>query len=120
MTELATTMTRPPIGRLKAVKPPKLLESELPGGLHSVFVTHRALPLVELRLVVPLAAAQIQKPAPTSVLSESLFAGTQSHDRLALAEAIEGLGGRLVAHVDEDRLVVIGSVLAEHLGPFLR
>ncbi len=119
MTDLATTITRPPIGRLKAVKPPKLLESELPGGLHSVFVTHRALPLVELRLVVPLAAAQIQKPAPTSVLSESLFAGTQSHDRLALAEAIEGLGGRLVAHVDEDRLVVIGSVLAEHLRPFL-
>src|SRR5271163_2362922 len=102
MTDMATTMTRPPIGRLRAVKPPKLLESELPGGLHSVFVTNRALPLVELRLVVPLAAGQIQKPALTNVLSESLFAGTERHDRLALAEAIEDLGGRLVAHLDED------------------
>ena len=69
---------------------------------------------------MPLAAAQIQKPAPSNVLSESLFAGTESHDRLALAEAIEGLGGRLVAHLDEDRLVVIGSVLAENLRPLLQ
>ena len=112
-------VTPPPIGRLKAVKAPALLETELPGGLHSVFVRHRALPLVELRLVVPLTAAQVQKPASTSVLSEAMFAGTERHDRLALAGKIEGLGGRLVAHVDEDRVVLVGSVLAEHLAAFL-
>ncbi len=112
-------MTRPPIGRLRAAKAPTVLEDELPGGVHSVFVSRRALPLVELRLVVPLAPDQIRKPALTSVLSEALFAGTERHDRVALAEAIEGLGGRLVAHVDEDRLVVTGSVLAEHLQRFL-
>lgn len=116
---MTTTTTRPPIGRLKAAKLPSLLEDELAGGVHSVFVSKRALPLVEVRLVIPLAPAQIQKPAQTSVLSEALLAGTERHDRLALAEAIESLGGRLVAHVDEDRLVVSGSVLAEHLGPFL-
>ena len=98
LNEMSTTatVTPPPIGRLKAVKAPALLEAELPGGLHSVFVRHRALPLVELRLVVPLTAAQIQKPASTSVLSEAMFAGTERHDRLALAGKIEGLGGRLV------------------------
>ncbi len=114
-----TTVSRPPIGRLRPVKPPALLEAELPGGVQSVFVRRQTLPLVELRLVIPLTAAQIQKPALTSVLSESLFAGTESHDRLALAEAIEGLGGRLAAHVDEDRLIMTGSVLAENLRPFL-
>ena len=77
ITEMSTTTTPPPIGRLRATKVPPLLESELPGGLHSVFVRHRALPLVELRLVVPLAAAEIQKPALTSVLSEAMFAGTE-------------------------------------------
>ena len=115
----STVALRPPIGRLRAVKPPVLLEDELPGGLHSVFVRRPTLPLVEFRLVMPLAPAQIKKPALTNVLSDSLFAGTDRHDRLALAEAIEGLGGRLAAHVDEDRVIVTGSVLAEHLGLFL-
>ena len=116
---MSTTTTPPPIGRLRATKVPALVEAELPGGLHSVFVRHRALPLVELRLVVPLAAAEIQKPALTSVLSEAMFAGTERNDRLALAGKIESLGGRLVAHLDEDRLVIVGSVLAEHLAPLL-
>jgi predicted Zn-dependent peptidase len=119
VTQVSTTTTPPPIGRLRATKAPALLETELPGGLHSVFVRQRALPLVEVRLVVPMAAAQIEKPTLTSVLSESMFAGTEHHDRLALAGEVEGLGGRLVARVDEDRLVVIGSVLAEHLGTLL-
>lgn len=125
-TETGTTETgtagngaRPPIGRLRAVRPPALSEAELPGGTHSVFVRRPTLPLVELRLVLPLAPEQIQEPALTSVFSDSLFAGTKHHDRLELAEAIEGLGGRLGAHLDEDRMVVSGSVLAEHLGQFL-
>ena len=48
-----------------------------------------------------------------------MFAGTERHDRLALAGKIEGLGGRLVARVDEDRVVLVGSVLAEDLAAFL-
>jgi zinc protease len=118
-TTTGPTIERPPIGRLQAVKPPAWLEAELAGGLHAVFARRPTLPLVELRLVVPLAAAEIEKPALTNVLSDSLFAGTRRHDRLALAEAIEGLGGRLVAHLDEDRLIVTGSVLAANLRPFL-
>ena len=114
-----TTLTRPGIGRLRPPKPPALLEAELPGGLRSVFVRHRALPLVELRLTFPLAPAQIVKPAATNILCRSLFAGTEAHDRLALAEAIESLGGNLDAHLNDDRLVVVGSVLSEHLPTFL-
>src|SRR5208282_5510468 len=51
--------------------------------------------------------------------SRSLFAGTERHDRVALAGAIEDLGGSLDAHVGEDRVVVSGAVLAEHLGELL-
>ncbi len=77
------------------------------------------LPLVELRLAVPLAADQIRKPAPVSILSRSLFAGTDRHDRMALAGAIEDLGASLDAHVGEDRVIVSGAVLAEHLKELL-
>ncbi len=114
------TITRPAIGRLRAPRQPDLLDTELPGGLRTIFARHRPLPLVELRLAIPIGSAQIQKPAPNSVLSRSLFAGTAQHDRLELAEAIESLGGHLGAHVDEDRLVVAGSVLAENAEAFLK
>ena len=118
-TTKTTTVTRPPIGRLSAPTAPKLLEATLPGGAHGLIVRRPSLPLVEVRLVVPLAAEQIRKPAPVSILSRSLFAGTDRHDRAALAEAIEDLGGSLDAYVGDDRVIVSGAVLAEHLKALL-
>ncbi|MGA3217841.1 MAG: pitrilysin family protein [Acidimicrobiales bacterium] len=115
----AQPTTRPPIGRLTAPTAPKLLEAALSGGVHGLVVRRPSLPLVELRLAVPLAAEQIRKPAPVSVLSRSLFAGTDRHDRVSLAGAIEDLGGSLDAHVGEDRVIVSGAVLAEHLKELL-
>lgn len=107
--------TRPPIGSLRAPTAPKILEAALPGGAHGLFVRRPSLPLVELRLAVPLAADQIRKPAPVSILSRSLFAGTDHYDRMSLAGAIEDLGGSLDAHVGEDRVIVSGAVLAENV-----
>ncbi len=110
---------RPSIGRLVAPTAPRLLEASLPGGIHALVVRRPAVPLVEVRLAVPLAADQIRKPAPVSILSRSLFAGTDRHDRVALAGAIEDLGGSLDAHVGEDRVILSGAVLAEHLKELL-
>jgi predicted Zn-dependent peptidase len=111
--------TRPPIGRLVAPTAPRLLEASLPGGIHTLVVRRPSVPLVEVRLAVPLAADQIRKPAPVSILSRSLFAGTDRHDRVALAGAIEDLGASLDAHVGEDRVILSGAVLAEHLKELL-
>jgi predicted Zn-dependent peptidase len=118
-TAKAGTATRPPIGRLTAPTAPRVLEAAMPGGTHGLVVRRPSLPLVELRLAVPLAADQIRKPAPVSILSRSLFAGTDRHDRVSLAGAIEDLGGSLDAHVGEDRVIVSGAVLAEHLKALL-
>jgi predicted Zn-dependent peptidase len=118
-TTTGPTTARPPIGRLTAPTAPKVLEAALPGGAHGLIVRRPSVPLVEVRLAVPLAADQIQKPAPVSILSRSLFAGTDRHDRAGLAEAIEDLGGNLDAYVGEDRVIVSGAVLAEHLKAIL-
>ena len=121
-TALPTTArptTRPPIGRLVAPTAPRFVEASLPGGVHALVVRRPSLPLVELRLAVPLAADQIRKPAPVSILARSLFAGTDRHDRVALAGAIEDLGASLDAHVGEDRVILSGAVLAEHLKELL-
>jgi zinc protease len=113
---VAAALTRPSLGPLRPPTLPKVLEAELAGGLHALLVRRPSIPLVELRLAFPLATTDIVKAAPLAVLSRSLLAGTDGHDRLALAGEIEALGGRLDAYVDQDRLVVSGSALAEHLG----
>ena len=56
----ARPTTRPPIGRLVAPTAPRLLEASLPGGIHALVVRRPAVPLVEVRLAVPLAADQIR------------------------------------------------------------
>jgi zinc protease len=117
---VAAPITQPPLGELRAPRPPSVLEAHLPGGVHALFVRRPSLPLVELRLAFPLSAADIVKPAPLTVLSRSMLAGTAQHDRLGLADEIEGLGGQLDAYVGEDRLVVSGSALAQHLGALLQ
>ena len=76
--------------------------------------------MVELRLGFPLAADLIRKPAATTVLSESILAGTARYDRSGLASAVQRIGGSLAASVAGDWIVVSGSVLADHLAEMLR
>ena len=116
---MAATLAIPSAGPLRAPRFPKILEAELPGGVHGLFARRPALPIVELRLVVPLASVDIVRPAPVSVLSRALLAGTDRHDRISLAEEIEGLGASLGADLHDDRLVISGAVLAGKLGAFV-
>ena len=53
-------MTRPAIGPLRAPRSPSVVETELTGGLHTVAVRRRSVPLVELRMSFPVAAAGLQ------------------------------------------------------------
>lgn len=106
---------RPRLGPLVAGRAPAVREEELAGGLHSLAVARRGVPLVELRLVLPLRAAQLTHVADALVLSESLFSGTERHDRTSLADSIGRLGGVLGANLSGDCFVLSGSVLAENL-----
>jgi zinc protease len=82
------TTSRPSTGRLRTPRMPTVTESELAGGLHAVALRRAGVPLVELRLVFPLSARQISQPAAPLVMSDSLFAGTDRHDREGLAIAV--------------------------------
>jgi predicted Zn-dependent peptidase len=53
------------------------------------------------------------------VMAESLFAGTERHDRAAFAAAVEIVGGSLSARAEQDRFEVGGSVLAARTGTLL-
>jgi predicted Zn-dependent peptidase len=71
--------------------------------------------MVELRLGFRLPGDLIAKPAALTVLSESILAGTDRHDRAGLASAVQRLGGSLATGAHRDWFLVAGSVLAEHL-----
>jgi zinc protease len=110
---------RPQLGAFRPPRMPSHAEEKLDGGLHAITVRRPDVPLVELRLVFPLAAAQLTRPAAPLVLSESILAGTRLRDRQGLATELERLGATLSAGVVGDRLALSGSALAAHTGEFL-
>jgi predicted Zn-dependent peptidase len=116
-----------------AVKPPAALrvppvqERTLRNGLRVMAVRRASVPVVELRLRIPVGppakkgggAAARARVAESTLLSETMLTGTADHDRHQLAEALQSLGAGLSASVDNDRLALTGSVLAPNLRDLL-
>lgn len=110
---------RPDVAALRPPRKQPVVEHELEGGLHALVLRRTKIPLVEVRLVVPLSPSQILRPATALVLSESLLAGTEERDRSSVAEEVERLGGTLGATLSDESLIVHGSCLASRLKDFL-
>ncbi|MCU1689022.1 MAG: hypothetical protein JWN61_3380 [Pseudonocardiales bacterium] len=103
------------------VRPRKLSVSEtvLDSGLRVIAVRRPGVPLVEIRLRVPMISGRTAQAAQAVLLGETLLAGTKRLDRAALAGAIASLGADLSVGVDADRLSIGGSVLAPNLPALL-
>jgi len=114
MTELA-----PPIATTTARRRQAVSEVELSRGVHCLVVRRAGVPLVEIRVALPLPAAQISHSAEPLVLSESVTSGTAAHDRSGLADAVGRVGGTLGASLSGDTLVVHASALARRLPDIL-
>lgn len=104
------------------VRPRKLSVSEtvLDSGLRVIAMRRPGVPLVEIRLRVPMISGRAAQAAQAVLLGETLLGGTKRLDRAALADAIASLGADLSVGVDADRLSVGGSVLAPNLPALLR
>lgn len=113
------TTVRPPVRDLAPPRAPAISSREISGGMRVVAVRRTSVPLVELRMILPLGSEQISNPAPLLVLSESLLAGTEYRDRSEIASAVERLGGTLGARVDRDAFILSGSALAWNLAKLL-
>jgi predicted Zn-dependent peptidase len=94
-------------------------EVVLDNGLTVVAVRKPGVPLVEVRLRAPFLSAKPHHPAQAQLLGETVLTGAAGMDRTELAAAIQGLGGRLSAGVDADRIVITGNVLAPNLRKLL-
>jgi predicted Zn-dependent peptidase len=113
----------PPLGEPRPQPELAVTEETLPNGLRLVVVPRPGVPLVELRLRIPFAAATAraaaQHTARASVLSGAVLLGTGSHDATGIAEALQAHGGELSVSTDPDRLLFATTLLAEGLAPVL-
>ena len=113
----------PPLGDPRPQPVPQAHESTLPNGLRVVVVPRAGVPLIELRLRVPFAAATAPEAedlaASTSVLSGAVLLGTADHDQTGIAELLQGHGAELSVSVDGDRLLLGTTLLTDGLGPVM-
>ncbi|HEY2792156.1 MAG TPA: pitrilysin family protein [Micromonosporaceae bacterium] len=91
---------------------PKTVDRTLTTGLRVIAIRRPAVPLVELRLRIPFAKANL---ARGDVLSQALFSGTASRSSVDIAAELQSIGGGLGASTDSDRLIISGDSLASGL-----
>ena len=115
----SVTAPRPAVRAVRRVAAPRLLDETLASGLHLVAVRRPSVPMVELRLSVPLAASLVRHAAGPLVLTGAVTAGTAHHDRASLADAFERLGGGLDAALDDDVVTLHAFGLATALPTLL-
>ncbi|MCF6745299.1 insulinase family protein [Blastococcus sp. KM273128] len=113
----------PPLGEPRPQPAPEAVETTLPNGLRVVVVPRPGVPLVELRLRVPFAAASARNAgvhaARGAVLSGAVLLGTQRHDQAEVAQLLQGHGAELSVSTDADRLVFGTTLLPGGLAPVL-
>ncbi|GAA1840256.1 M16 family metallopeptidase [Asanoa iriomotensis] len=95
------------------IKLPTESERRLTNGLTVIAIRRPAVPLVEVRLRVPFARANLARGA---MLSQTLFSGTAELSTVDIAAELQSVGGGLSASVDPDRLLIAGNSLAAGLG----
>src|SRR4051794_26495071 len=113
----------PPLGEPRPQPVPVARETTLANGLHVVVVPRPGVPLIELRLRVPFAAAAAADAelhtALGSVLSGAVLLGTEAHDQTGIAELLQSHGAELSVSPDPDRLLFATTLLPDGLRPVL-
>jgi len=98
----------PPLGPNRELTLPPTAERKLPNGLTVIALRRPSVPLVELRLRIPFAKADLPG---TALLTQTLFSGTETLSTVDIAAELQSVGGGLGAGADPDRLLVSGNSL---------
>ncbi|OLB81535.1 MAG: peptidase M16 [Actinobacteria bacterium 13_2_20CM_2_71_6] len=102
----------PALGPTHELSLPGTAERKLAGGLTVIAIRRPSVPLVELRLRIPFARADLPG---TSLLTQTLFSGTHTLSTVDIAAELQSVGGALGAGADPDRLLVSGNALVDGL-----
>ncbi|SDG70201.1 M16 family metallopeptidase [Klenkia brasiliensis] len=109
----------PPLGDPRPQPVPEVHLTTLDSGLRVAVVPRAGVPLVELRLRVPFAAASARTAAAhvarTSVLTGAVLLGTQAHDQVQIAQLLQAEGAEMSVSADPDRLLLGTTMLPSGL-----
>lgn len=96
---------------------PPIRRTELPNGLTLLVGESHELPLVQLSLLLPVGAALDGdgQAGLATLTADSLLRGAGPYDAMALAEAIESVGGRIEAAAGNDATTINAEFLADDL-----
>ncbi|HIW62022.1 MAG TPA: insulinase family protein [Candidatus Stackebrandtia excrementipullorum] len=111
-----STLTVPDLAPATEFTLPTCDERVLANGLTVLAVRRPSVPLVELRLRIPFAHADV---ATSAVMSQTLFSGTADKDIVRIAAQLQSVGGALSAGADADRLMIAGNSLVGGLSTML-
>jgi zinc protease len=106
----------PALGRNKPLKLPKTVERTLSNGLAVIAIRRATVPLVEVRLRMPFAKANLARAA---VLTQTMLSGTGDMTTVEVAAELQKVGGGLSAGTDPDRLLMSGNALVGGLDRLL-
>jgi len=106
----------PPLGPNRPLKLPKTVERTLHNGLTVLAIRRPSVPLVEIRLRLPFAKANLARAA---MLSQTLLSGTADMSTVDIAAELQKVGGGLSSGADPDRLLVSGNALVAGLDRLL-
>jgi zinc protease len=111
----------PPAGEPRPFRFPEVTRATLGAGMAAVLVPSPRVPLLTLALLAP-AGGQLDPPGRAGLASLTAALrdeGTSRRDAMAIAAAIERLGGELGSSADWDASYLAAAVLGEHLGTAL-
>jgi predicted Zn-dependent peptidase len=106
----------PALGPERPLTLPRTVERTLSNGLTVIAIRRASVPLVEIRLRIPFAKANL---ARTAVLAQTLLSGTAEMSTVDIAAELQKVGGGLSAGTDPDRLLVSGNALVAGLDRLL-
>ncbi|MDH5673997.1 MAG: insulinase family protein [Myxococcales bacterium] len=106
----------PPSEPPREIHFPPIMRSETPNGLELNAVELRALPLVQLKLVIKSGSADDPDNLPglAQLTASMLKEGTRRSSSAKLAEAIDFLGAHLSIHNDEEHIYLEMRAMSEH------
>ncbi|MGI8723722.1 MAG: M16 family metallopeptidase [Geodermatophilaceae bacterium] len=118
-----TAMLLPPLVEARSARAPRAVAATLPNGLNTLVLRRPTVPMVELRLRIPLSMANSHTAAATiargSLMSSSMLFGTAQHDQRELANGLAAVGADLSVSADADRLLFSTAVLRTGLSTVL-
>ncbi|MBA3277923.1 MAG: insulinase family protein [Geodermatophilaceae bacterium] len=118
-----SAMVLPPLIEARSARAPRAAAATLPNGLDTMVVRRPTVPMVEVRLHIPLPMANSRTAAAAiargSLMSSSMLFGTAQRDQRQLANDLAAVGADLAVSADADRLLFSTAVLRTGLSTVL-